>query len=172
MQGETINVEINGKIYKLEYEESTVVDVDNLKVIDVKISHDDYFLNDSNSLFENTFIKTVTNSTVLIIDAKYQITNLGVNPTVLITNSVVDIRDDFGYLIFDLQAVDCHCYLTDIYPLNKSSILKTQKLLCYSDFFDFPPFSSISAIRRYNAIKKLCKSENIITMLRQKQNGC
>ena len=116
-------------------------------------------------------IDAVAKSTVLIVNSTFFFDDISKNASIIVRRGVYEYSTgDFGYLYFDVLPLNCKCSLISCNTVNQREVLRTQKLIRMGEGYDFPPFSIISALLKYNKIKKMCSKEKIFNFMLQKHN--
>ena len=162
-------------IIKLEYEDITLF-VQPMSTINInikqretilKLLHTDFIGSYSNSILDKTIAK-VAKKSILIVDCSYRICNILDEASIVITNNTyIYDSQDFGYLYFDITTDNCDIELLSCNPVNRHEVLNAQKLVSLSVGFDFPFVSLLISLIRYFKIKKMCKDENIVSVLKK-----
>lgn len=128
---------------------------------DCQIIHNQNITDWSNSFFDK-MLKAVSNMTVIIVDSKYNISEINENTVLDITNEIAAYeKDDVGIIYHGIIVRNAKIELKDCYSPNAYKLISTRKLLLLSDANDFPIISPIIAILRYNRIKKLASKRNL-----------
>lgn len=167
-QPEPIDLVYAGKTIKIVAGDTVNIPfIANQNFITIKHSN---FLNNNDSHF-NRLISKVAKGSILIVDSTYYITDLEENASLIIINDAYEYNTgDFGYLYFNLHSDNCKCTLYKCYSVNRSEVLRMQKLIRIGECYDFPPFSTVRALIKYRKIKKMCSDNIIFKILKNIEN--
>ena len=165
-QPEPVIIKYNNQAVTMLADEAVSVPI-NQKEDYITISHNKFFNQTKNNT--EKAIEKLAKSIILMIDSIYRITDVMDDGILTIKNdSCEHYSEDFGYLYFKAYSENCKCTLIGCKCVNRRQVLKMQKILCLSDSGDFPPFSTIGAIRKYRKIKKMCKEDYVLNFLMNK----
>ena len=164
-QSEPIRIIHNGKSVIIEGGCSNFIS--DIKKGVITIEHFN-FLNDSNEKI-NRMIGAIAKSSILVVDSTFSFTEINENALAIIKNGTYEYpTGDFGYLYFDVFTENCRCSLNNCKLINPKEVLRMQRLIRIGEGYDFPPFSIIGALFKYNKIKKMCSQEKVFDFLMQK----
>lgn len=167
-QSEPIQVEYDNNVIFINANDSFSIE-NSCNEIFITIMHTSSFAN-GELLIEN-MIGFIAKSTVLIVDSTFHIYDIVGNATIAVSNNVYEHdTKDFGYLYFEIKSNNCKTSLKQCNGINKKKVLHMQKIVRFSDCFDFPPFSIPSGISKYRTIKKMCDNESVLKILRTHSN--
>lgn len=171
LHSDFICMDFNNQFIKLSAYESRTLDSNHLSpVVYFNLLHDVCFWGVPSTRKEQ-ILSSFANRIVLIVDTKYALSELVGDVTIYISNDVVDIRPDFGYVTYKVQANNCVCSLISCRAINQKQVLNTRKAICLGDSFEFFPFTIFTAINHYFKIKKLCREDYILSVLKNITGG-
>lgn len=164
-QAESIKIVYDEKSYIILGGNSFYIPIKEESII--KIEHYD-FPNQSDTKAEK-IINSIAKYSILIIDSAYYFSEIEENASIVVKNGCYEYSTgDFGYLYFDISNNCCKCSLYSCDAINQEEVLRMQKIIRFGECYDFPPFSLVGALYKYNKIKKMCSAKSIFNFLEEK----